>query len=118
MTLKKLNNRQQMFVKQFPLNNWNISKTCKDVGIDRASYYLWINNSPAFKKAIEEEKESIIDQYEEDLKKQSEAMLTTATIFALKTLGKDRGYGEDANKINLDLQNIQIEIVKKDAPTN
>lgn len=109
---------KKQFVMEFPQNKFNISKTCKVVGISRLTYYDWLRDDPAFALAIEEQKQSIIDQYEQDLMEQSHLGMTTATIFALKTLGAERGYGEKNENINLNLGEIKIEIVKKDAPTN
>ena len=72
----------------------NITASCKAAKINRTTFYNWKAEDPAFFSAIQEIEESSIDFAESKLKQQISEGNTTATIFYLKTKGKDRGYVE------------------------
>ena len=72
----------------------NVSEMCKEVGISRDCYYRWLRTNPEYKKQVEEIHENCIDLAESSLMQQIKELNTTATIFYLKTRGRDRGYVE------------------------
>ena len=98
-----------------------VSYACKDVGIDRATYYNWFNKDEEFKKRVEEINEGTVDFVESKLHKKIDEGDTTAIIFYLKTKAKSRGYVErtetDINIVN-DIKNqikgIFPKVVKDD----
>jgi len=77
-------------------NLFNISESCRITGINRGTYYLWIENDPDFK--------SEIDLLSEEQKDFAESCLFTAMKqldsqlikFYLKTRCRDRGYIENS----------------------
>lgn len=71
-----------------------VTAACKMVGISRVTYYDYYNNDPEFKKAIDELQNVALDFAESQLHKQIREGSTSATIFYLKTKGKNRGYIE------------------------
>jgi len=71
-----------------------VSDACKKVGISRKTFYEWIKEDPEFAAAVEDAKEQAIDFVEGRLFNLIENEDTTATIFFLKTRGKNRGYRE------------------------
>lgn len=89
--------------------NYNISKACKAMGIDRTTYYLWIKEE-WFEQAIADMEEADLDDSEETLrllrkgvpKRDKDGNIIgwhikpepAATFFHLKTKGKKRGYIE------------------------
>ena len=91
----------------------NISAACKEVGINRSTYYDWIEKDPDFVQRVQEVEESVIDAVEQKLQEliQKENNVT-ATIFFLKTKGKKRGYTEDAASSNQEIKIKEIKIVK------
>lgn len=74
-----------VFIKTFKDNLCNISKSCKDFGLPRVTFYEWKNVDPDFKRQIEEAETETIEAAEQVLK--SEGILKhniTALIFLLK----------------------------------
>lgn len=71
-----------------------VTTACKQLGIGRTTYYDWYNNDPEFKKAVDELQGVALDMAESQLHKQILGGNTSATIFYLKTKGKNRGYVE------------------------
>lgn len=99
MRQKKL--RQTAFIKAFPVHNFNVARTCATLGFERQIFYDWQKNDPEFLAAMESSKNCKIDLWEEGLhNKIVEEKDTTAIIFGLKTLGKDRGYVE-GNRVSV-----------------
>jgi hypothetical protein len=70
--------------------------SCNRVGIARSTYYLWLNNDEEFKNEIEniEPKELFIDFVTSKLVEKINEGDKTSIIFALKTIGKERGWVE------------------------
>jgi hypothetical protein len=71
-----------------------VTQACKTVGVSRVTYYDYYNSDPEFKKAIDELQNVALDFAESQLHKQIKQGSTSATIFYLKTKGKNRGYIE------------------------
>ena len=71
-----------------------VTTACKVVGVGRTTYYDWYKNDSDFKQAVDELKNVALDFAETQLHKQISENSTAATIFYLKTKGKDRGYVE------------------------
>ena len=71
-----------------------VTTACKKVGISRKTYYDYYNNDSEFKNAIDDIQNVALDFAESQLHKQISEGNTTATIFYLKTKGKQRGYIE------------------------
>lgn len=86
--------RQRAFLDAFVNCNFNISKACKEIGIGRSVVYHRWEKDEHFKAALAEVVEQKLDLIEEALVKKINDGDTTATIFALKTIGKARGYVE------------------------
>jgi hypothetical protein len=112
-----------------------ITAACKLARIERKTFYHWYNTIPEFAEQIDLAREAQVDEYELELKRLSQGQYyimkdekgndvkdqngdpvrvyynepnPTATIFALKTLGKKRGYtqrievtGADGNAIGV-----------------
>ena len=71
-----------------------VTTACKQLDIGRTTYYDWYNNDADFKKAVDELQGVALDMAESQLHKQILGGNTSATIFYLKTKGKNRGYVE------------------------
>jgi len=71
-----------------------VTTACKQVGIGRTTHYLWLDEDPEYKAAVNGIKDIVLDFAESKLHKLIESGDTGATIFLLKTLGKGRGYVE------------------------
>lgn len=90
----KPKNIKEEFIKAFHANRGIISMACEAVGISRSTYYNWLQADTAFAEAVEDVREVQIDHVEGQLLNLIESGDTTATIFYLKTRGKERGYSE------------------------
>lgn len=75
-------------------NDGNVSKAAVELGAVRATVYNHINKSPTLAQVLIDCREELADLAESGLKKAIKADNITAIIFALKTVGKHRGYVE------------------------
>lgn len=99
------------FILMFENNGFNISITCEKIGIDRGTYYNWLEDN-AFKLAIEYQREAILDFAESKLlhfmnKSKDERLQFNAVQFFLKTKGKVRDYTEKSEVAHSGDMNIQ-----------
>ena len=112
-TIKKKQPRTEIAKKKiiqiFFAATGNIAHICKEVGISRETFYGWMKRDEKFKKAIDDEKEGLIDFAESKLFNLINEKNTVAIIFFLKTQGKHRGYIEQSDvgisgeiKLNVD----------------
>ena len=83
------------YVKSFGI----ITKAAAAAEISRQTFYDWLNNDPEFKEAIDNAKpeDYFLDFVEDMFLQLIKQGNTAATIFALKTKGKGRGYVEQTN---------------------
>lgn len=75
-----------------------ISMACKKVGIARQTYYTWKEKDKEFAEGVQVIIEEQIDFVEGKLLQLINEGDTTATIFYLKTRGRDRGFGNKMMK--------------------
>ena len=90
-----------------------VTTACKAVGISRAVFYEWQKKDSDFSAAVAELDNVALDFAESALYKQIQEGNTSATIFYLKTKGKNRGYVErteitGANNTPLLLPTVQV----------
>ena len=94
-----------------------VTTACKSVEVGRSTFYKWLNEDEAFKKAVDDIENIALDEVESELFKQIKGGNTTATIFYLKTKGKKRGYTErneiEVIKDEVDLSGITDDDLKK-----
>jgi len=97
-----------------------VTTAVKQAGISRSTFYLWYNEDPEFRKAVDEIGEVALDYAESRLHKQIGDDNVSATIFYLKTKGKKRGYVERQEITGADgtPTNFQIEIIDKTTDTD
>ena len=100
--LNELSQKKKAFLTLFPETFGNITRTAKEIEIDRGTYYYWIRTDHDFKQAIEDlqPKRIIIDLAKSKLIEALEQGNITAIIFALKTLGKNEGFSEKTEIVN------------------
>ena len=86
--------KKDTFLAGFVRNNFNVAKTCRDVGINRTTFYKWCKNQK-FKQRVEELMEERLDMIEDAILDNAiTGKDTIAQIFLCKTLLKKRGYVE------------------------
>lgn len=110
--------RKTQFIAYMSNNSMHIGNACASVGIDRSSYHIWMNTDPEFKEKITSIREALLDDAEHQLFRAVNNGSRWAVEFALKHLGKERGYIQE-NKF-ISVQSNQpalephIEIVETD----
>ncbi len=105
--------QQQDFIKALQRAGGNVTYACKSVNVSRQTYYNWMNEFDDFKKEVDDVRESLIDMAESVLLKEiKDARNITATIFFLKTVGRERGYVERQEmEIDGDM-NLQVQFIE------
>ena len=104
-----MKSKQKNFIEIYPKTLCNISKTCKQVGISRTTFYKWYDDDTDFEKEVDNAKEGLIDNLETEIYQQIfEKHNIVATIFALKCLGKKRGWMENEKPQLEDFKPIRV----------
>tara|TARA_R100000935_G_scaffold4209_1_gene10153 strand:+ start:2057 stop:2422 length:366 start_codon:yes stop_codon:yes gene_type:complete len=96
-----------------------VTTACKNVGIARSTFYEWLKDEE-FKNQVNDIQNIALDMAESQLHKQILNGNTTATIFYLKTKGKNRGYVERQEITGAEGMptNFQIEIIGRTKDKN
>ena len=71
-----------------------VSTACEKAGISRQTHYNWLKDDAEYKEAVRSIEERTIDFAESHLHALIKDKNPAATIFFLKTKGKNRGYVE------------------------
>jgi len=71
-----------------------VTVACKKADVPRSTFYKWMNEDKDFYREVKDIENVALDFAESQLHKQIAADSTSATIFYLKTKGKNRGYVE------------------------
>jgi hypothetical protein len=71
-----------------------VTSACKIVGVDRTTFYTYVNEDVDFKRAVDDVENIALDFAESQLHKQIQNGEVSSTIFFLKTKGKKHGYVE------------------------
>lgn len=107
-TIELKKKKMDLAVQTLKDNYGNITLTCDKVGIDRKTFYNWIEKENYFKEQVEDLnfEERNLDLAENQLRKLMVKGNVTAIIFYLKTKGRARGYIERPdNEIQLNINN-------------
>lgn len=72
----------------------NVATIAQRLGVSRTTIYNYINKMSSVKAALEEARETMLDNIESKLYSKALGGNMTAIIFFLKTQGKSRGYTE------------------------
>ena len=71
-----------------------VTTACKKAEVPRSTFYKWYTEDEKFREEVNDISNITIDFAESQLLSQIKGGNTTATIFYLKTKGKERGYVE------------------------
>lgn len=85
-----------------------VSSACDKVGISRGTFYNYVNSDENFKNEVEAIYERTIDFAESALFKSIQNGSDTATIFYLKTKGRNRGY-QEKQEIKMDITSQELQ---------
>lgn len=97
-----------------------VTTACKLAGVGRTQYYQWLKDDSEFRKQVDDVANITLDFAESQLHKQIKDGSVPATIFYLKTKGKNRGYVERQEISGIDGQKLfEIKILDTEsADTN
>ena len=90
----KAEGKKKLFIERYFAKTGNVSAICKELKIDRGTYYQWMKKDLDFRQAIEDEREGLIDFVESKAFNLINDKNPTMIIFFLKTQAKKRGYVE------------------------
>ena len=99
-SLRSNDDSKKLFLSHFKSNNCAIAKTCKQIGIDRTTYYNWMKDGSSFADEVGLVQDELLDWAENKLYDRIESGDLQAIMFLLKTKGKSRGYGEEKDNNN------------------
>jgi hypothetical protein len=87
-----------------------VTTATKTAGISRETHYRWMKEDPEYKEKVDSIGDIALDFAESQLHKQIREGNSTATIFFLKTKGKNRGYIErqEVQQTTENLFNVRI----------
>ena len=90
-----------------------VTVACREAHIPRSTYYKWLNEDREFADQVADIENVALDFAESKLHNQISDNNTSATIFYLKTKGKNRGYVERQEITGAEGMptNFQIEII-------
>lgn len=97
-----------------------VTVACKNADIPRSTFYKWLKEDEQFARDVKDIENIALDFAESHLHTQIKDNSTSATIFYLKTKGKNRGYIERQEITGVDGMptNFQIEIIDKTEDTD
>ncbi len=91
-----------------------ITYTARRLGCSRGTVYSYINKYQICKDAVADARAGFLDLAELTLYNKIKDGDITATIFALKTLGKDRGYSQRTEHTGAGNGSIEIKLTYDD----
>ena len=109
--------RKEDYIKAIRASNGIITSAAMKLGVERAAIYQAAKRWSDVQEAIDESRQILVDFAEAKLKEKILALDTTAIIFTLKTLGKNRGYVERVEQQHsgeIAIRPIAIEVVPPD----
>jgi hypothetical protein len=86
--------RQQLLVYALLISGFNLSKALRKVAIPRNTFLHWAENDPDFVDLLTEIEQVKKDFFEEGLIRLIKSGDSPATIFANRTVNRDRGYND------------------------
>lgn len=95
MIVNKKQHIKELLIKALENNLGIVTLACKEVGINRTTFYQYVKDDLEFAKDVKEIESHALDFAESQLFKQMKDGSTSATIFYLKCKGKKRGYTEN-----------------------
>lgn len=91
-----------------------VTTACKQVGIDRTTFYRYIDDDEDFQMQVQDLENVALDFAESQLHQRIKSGSDTAIIFYLKTKGKKRGYIERVELGGADGKDLALNLVVPD----
>lgn len=91
-----LREQKCVFLRALEKSQMSVSRAARLSGINRGLHYLWTANDEGYRNAIPLLRETITDMVETCFMSNIRSGNVNAQIYYLKTIGKNRGYGESS----------------------
>lgn len=104
MTKDNIDTIKKKMIEALHHSNGVVTSAIQSVNLHRSTFYKWMKEDEAFKKEVDDIRESALDFVESKMFERIENGSDTMIIFFLKTQGKKRGYVE---KQEIDVQNTK-----------
>ena len=110
---KRTTDKKRAMIKALYSTFGNVSEAIRllekeDIKVARTSHYEWLNDED-YQEAVNSAQDKTLDKVEKALQKQIENGSVQATIFYLKTKGKERGFTEKTEiDLNATIDPIQL----------
>jgi len=114
--------RQHLFFYAWTVNNFSISSALRKVNISRSTFNRWKEHDSDFSNLVDEIHWHKKNFFEDHLAKLIAGGDSSATIFANRTINRDRGYNEkveldvrgavEVNTLDIDTLDLSIEVRK------
>jgi len=111
---KTTDKKKKAFLAAFEKNYGIITRTCKEVGITRETFYKWKKEDPVFSQAVEEQDEKTIDFVESELYKKIQEGSERSILFFMKYKGRKRGYTDSLDITSGGEKITEIRLIKVD----
>jgi len=115
---KRTTDKKIAMIKALGTTFGNVSEAIKllkesDITVGRTAHYRWLDTDEDYKEAVSNAAEKTLDLVEKALINQIKKGSVQATMFYLKTKGRQRGFNEKLD-INLDAKVEPIQIIFND----
>jgi len=94
----------------------NLAAVARSFHLSRQTMYKYVNSKPSVKAALDEARETMLDNVESALYTAALNGEAWAVCFFLKTQGKARGYVERTEQTGADGGPVVLKVVYEDAP--
>jgi len=114
--------KQRMFIEAMEKNGFRVKQTLKQIGVSKDKYYRAWKNDKRFLLAVEAMREEMLDYYvglNTEIASDSKHGMaqSNAVIFAIKCLGKDKGWDERtaAPSLNINFNKDAVDAIVRAA---
>jgi hypothetical protein len=98
-------------IKRIEDTKGNVAAVARSYGVSRVAVYNWVSESAGCRQALEDARETMLDNAESILYKKVLEGSTPELLFFLKTQGKRRGYVERSEVTGADGNAIPVAFV-------
>lgn len=109
--MNKIDIRKENVLQALEVSLGVVTSACRKADVSRTIFYQWIKDDEEFARKVKDIEDIALDFVESQLFKQIKEENTAATIFYLKTKGKNRGYSERQEITGMDGNPLPFQIV-------
>ncbi len=102
--------KKEQFIEALEKSMGIMSQAAKKIGVERTTPYRWMREDEEFKDRVDEVQNVVLDFAETKLFELVQEGHPSATIFLLKTRGKERGYVERQEITGSDGKGLDVRI--------